>query len=511
VLVDNTRRLRSPHILGHVANEFPPGLHVRLSLSLRPILLPSFFFFFPGRPYYPNSLSIMAFDLAKIPELLPDILQLVFQQLAGDHETLLSISLTCRAWRWLALPGLYQIVDISSHNNGRQPQHESEATPIVYADQRGEYHQRNLISRQRAFLRTMTEKPRLARLVKSLTWTLIWRDYGEDKLAEIDRQTWCVFGKMVNVTHLDLASLHEVEDDNYVRQTPAGIFPKTRHLRLLGWMHRGLVKSILASLNPSRLLSLALDYVEDEGALPNGDSICADFVFHEAHHAKWGRSGYWPNPNLARVQAVYPDDVIKRQETGQAYIFPGPMWLPLQILSAHPLDSLTHLQVKVPPFDLDTDLRSFHTMFQQTAAFVVKVRATLESLVVVLGENEAMYPGGQNYGQPDIYRRECDRPWCMEMAKLFLEQQLAALNENSFPRLRKIHFEGFHLIQDASPSEVEKVELAGIFQAIEDCKFADATFIDISSVQGRRCFQGYEYSGNYFLDQGRFPELLAES
>jgi hypothetical protein len=322
-----------------------------------------------------------------------------------------------------------------------------------------------------------------------------------------------VFGKMVNVTHLDLASLHEVDDDNYVRQTPAGLFPKTRHLRLLGWMHRGLVKSILASLNPSRLLSLALDYVEDEGALPNGDSICADFVFHHARHAKCGRSGYWPNPNLARMQVAYDGELIKRQETGQAYIFPGPMWLPLYILSAHPLDSLTHLQVKVPPFDLETDLRSFHTMFQQTAAFIVKVRATLESLVVVLGETDRMYSDskGQTYGSQRSYRCDCYRPWCMEMAKLVLEQQLAAPNENSFPRLRKIHFEGFHLLQDASPSEVEKVELAGIFQAIQDCKFADATFLDIPSVQGRRCFIGYEDVGHYLLDHDRFPELLAES
>jgi hypothetical protein len=211
------------------------------------------------------------------------------------------------------------------------------------------------------------------------------------------------------------------------------------------------------------------------------------------------------------MQVAYDGELIKRQETGQAYIFPGPMWLPLHILSAYPLDSLTHLQVKVPPFDLDTDLRSFHTMFQQTAAFVVKVRATLESLVVVLGENEAMYPGGQKYGSSITYRRECYRPWCMEMAKLFLEQQLAALNENSFPRLRKIHFEGFHLIQDASPSEAVKVELASIFQAIQGCRFADATFIDISNVQVRRCFGGYREDGHTLLDDGRFPELLAQS
>ena len=460
-----------------------------------------------------NHQSTMASDLAKIPELSPDILQLVFQQLVGDNETLLSISLTCHAWRWLALPALYQVIDISSHNNGHLPQHEY-AGHIAYADHRGEYHQQNLLPRQRAFLRTMTEEPRLARLVKSLTWTLIWRDVGETTLAEIDRQTWCIFGRMVNVTRVDLASLHEVEDDNYVRQTPAGLFPNTRRLRLLGWMHRGLVKSILASLDPSKLLSLELDYVQDEGALPNGDSICADFVSDHAHHARSKSTDRWPSPNLARVSSeVYHDDLIERQETGQAYIFPGPMWLPLHILSAQPPDSLTHLQIKVPPFDLKTDLRSFHTTFQQTAALIVKVRETLESLVVVLGESENMYSlrGPQYCGSQYAHIRQCHRPWCMEMAKLFLEQQLAALNENSFPRLRKVHFEGFHLLQNASPSEAAKAELARVFQAIRDCRFADATFIDISSVQGRRCFGGYGDEGHILLDEGRWPELLAKS
>jgi hypothetical protein len=35
-----------------------------------------------------------------MPELLPDILQHVFQQLAGDNEALLIVSLTFRAWRF---------------------------------------------------------------------------------------------------------------------------------------------------------------------------------------------------------------------------------------------------------------------------------------------------------------------------------------------------------------------------------------------------------------------------
>lgn len=196
-------------------------------------------------------------------EIVPDVLQLVFRQLAGDNASLLNISLTCRAWRSLALPCVFQVVDISSHNNGRQPQLECEVLPLVYADYDGEYRPRNLVSRQRAFLRLMTDRPRLASYVKSFTWTLIWLDFDEDELTEIDRETWSVFSRMVQVTHLDLASLHRIDNDEYIRQNPAVLFQKVRDLRLLGWMHRGLVRALLTSLDPHKLRSLRLDYLED--------------------------------------------------------------------------------------------------------------------------------------------------------------------------------------------------------------------------------------------------------
>ena len=182
----------------------------------------------------------MTTDVREMPELPPDVLQLVFQELAGHYEALLNVSLTCSAWQSLALPSVYREVDISSHNNGRQPQIECEVLPLVHADYDGQFRPRNLISRQRTFLRRMVDQPQLAKYVKSFTWTLIWLDFNEWGLTEIDLQTWDVFSRMTNVTYLDLASLHRHEDDEYVRQNPAVLFPKVRDLRLLGWMHRGL-------------------------------------------------------------------------------------------------------------------------------------------------------------------------------------------------------------------------------------------------------------------------------
>lgn len=197
----------------------------------------------------------------EMPELPPDVLHFVFQELVGDYETLLNVSLTCRGWQSLAQPSVYHAVDISSHNNGRQPQLENETRPLVYADYDGEFQPQNLVSRQRAFLCRIVDEPQLARYVKSFTWTLIWLDFDEEDLTGIDLQTWDMFSKLTNVTYLDLASLHRHDYDEYIRQNPTVLFPKVRDLRLLGWMHRGLVRAILTSLDPSKLQSLRLDYL----------------------------------------------------------------------------------------------------------------------------------------------------------------------------------------------------------------------------------------------------------
>lgn len=108
-------------------------------------------------------------DVREMPELPPSILQPVFQELVSDSEALLNVSLTCSTWRALAQPAVYREVDISSHNNGRQPQLECKVRPLVYADYDGECRPRNLVSRQRAFSGLMFDEPQLANHVKYFT------------------------------------------------------------------------------------------------------------------------------------------------------------------------------------------------------------------------------------------------------------------------------------------------------------------------------------------------------
>jgi hypothetical protein len=449
-----------------------------------------------------------------MPEIVPEVLQLVFQQLAGDYASLLNISLTCRAWRSLALPTVFQVVDISSHNNGRQPQHEDEdVRPVVDAEYDSEYRPEGLISRQRSFLRLVTEKPVLARYVKSFTWTLVWLDnwlyvHNEDDLTEIDRQTWTIFGRMVNVTHLDLASLHHVDEIEYVRQNPAVLFPSVRDLRLLGWMHRGLVRAIITSVEPRKLRSLSLDYLEDEGAFPNGESMGEDFATRHAHHARSGKPFDNWRPETNDGSEIYDDDLIIRQETGKAFIFPGPMWLPLYLLPAQAMVSLTHLQVKVAPFSRYVDVRAYNTLFRQTASFITKTKETLKSLIIVFGEIPGLYPEGQlkgGCGTPSGHN-----PWCKKMAKLFLEQLIATLNENAFPQLEKIRFEGFRNLEGANAHNTAMAGLAGVLRSVRESegRFTNATFTGIKSLSCRQSYTGHDGG---LRDDGRFAELLSKS
>lgn len=187
------------------------------------------------------------------------------------------------------------------------------------------------------------------------------------------------------------------------------------------------------------------------------------------------------------------------------------MWLPMHFLSACALISLTHLQVKVPAFSGVTDLRAYNTFFRQTADLVIKVRDTLQSLVVVFGQSRESYRDigpKRECGTSRNSRLRCYRPWCILMAKLFLEPQVAALNEHAFPRLEEIRFEGFHLLEDASDSEAADAGLASVFQAIDECRFVDTTFTSVQSFDEPYCFEGHEDNGR---DEGRFAGLLRSS
>jgi hypothetical protein len=100
-------------------------------------------------------------------------------------------------------------------------------------------------------------------------------------------------------------------------------------------------------------------------------------------------------------------------------------------------------------------------------------------------------------------------------AKLFFEQQLVALNNNNFPRLEVIRFEGFYIFLDATPEKAARTGIASVFQLIRECP---SSFVEISSMEDGICFLGHQRivtDSSEQLDRsddgGVFAELLASS
>ena len=430
------------------------------------------------------------------PNLSPDVLHLVFEQLECD--TLCKVGLTCHAWRSLSSSPLFRFVDLSCHNIGewKVPSKDGGDNSEVSQCYRNgkmtntEYLANirpvNLVRRQRAFLHTITANPKLATHVRSLTWTLVWKELTDTCLTEIDRKTWNVFSQMKKVTKLELASLHHIHEDSFVRQSPSQLFPAVIDLRLVGWMHRGMVKAIFASMDTARLRSLTLDYLQDEGAHPDGSPMSRTFAREYSVNLYDGGSDM-ENPSIIS-QAL-----LDRQESGRAFIFPGPMWLPLHILSTARLDSLTQLRVDIPPLSGYVHLPNYHTMFLKTTDLIRAASANLESLVIILGDS-LVFPdyAGKMCGSGRQRMRRAYYSWRLEMVSSYMYQLATVLSEHSFPKLNYIRFEGFDLLDSSSARSARNANLGRTLEAVRNCPFAARTsFTEFGSENERPIFNGY--------------------
>ncbi|KAI0465557.1 hypothetical protein F4859DRAFT_528341 [Xylaria cf. heliscus] len=416
-----------------------------------------------------------------------DILQLIFDDLVGDTNTLARIGLVSRSWRTLSLPFLLKHVDLSSHNNGRLPEYEDPSFPllrdVVMADYSDEHRPRSLVPRQRAFLRFIISRPELARHVKAFAWTLVWVDFEDDGLTDIDLRTWEVFGSMQNVARLDLASLHDISDQPYIRQNPPSLFPAVTHLRLVGWMHRGLVKAIVTSLDASRLCRLELDHLQDEGALPSGEPIPQDLAL------KYSQPG---------------------GSKGDAGIFPGPMWFALRCLHQRCLTSMAHLQIRLGPFTDALDIRNDITMFHETVKFIQSAKDSLKTISIGFGEHPALHCAEVDLlglcGTSRIRLRHIYRPLCFDRTSAFLHCLLAGLTEERFPHLTQVNLEGFRCILNGTSQLSRPPDNNLTWQYIHSCPFIDEEFTKTANIDYRQPFSGYDY---YLpkMDQEKLDEL----
>lgn len=361
-----------------------------------------------------------------------DVLLLVLECLLSDTKVLCSLSLACKVFRDLSRPFLLRRVDLSSHNGDQMTQCEDEAHPNTNAHHSDDYRPPSLISRQRAFLRLMTNFPSLASHVQWLSWTLIWIEGDEKALNEIDFQLWTVFGHLINVQRLDLASLHQIVEERFVRQNPSRLFPAVTHLRLHGWMHRGLVDAIIKSLNPAALHTLNLDFLDDEGAFPNRAPMSHEIA---RGYARTISHTYW---TLMDSRSPISEELYERQLTGRACIFPGPMWTPLRSLASQSCPSLTNFVLRISSFNGNCDIRNYYTCFNETARFLSTIKHPIKSLTVVFGLSSRLYA-----------------PLHPEnLEAYFLNKLLPVLSTMEFPSLACLDFQGFDVLEDARDTSV---------------------------------------------------------
>lgn len=446
-----------------------------------------------------------------------DVLLLIFDYLVGDSAALSAMSLTCHAWHSLSLPFLLDTVDLSYHNQGRIPDLECSLFLVVMADSRAMLDQGNLQSRQRAFLRLMTERPDLTHYVHTFVWSFIWlldddddgvaTQYDEDghELEKFDYRTWEVFSRLTSVRNLDLACLYteDVIKNPYVRQSPEVLFPGVTSLRLVGFMHRGLVRAIINSLDTRNLRSLTLDRLLDESALPNGMPM-SEGLAREFCHAY----------NLRKEPYIIGEALYQRQEKGTACIFPGPMWAPLRMLSSMPLKSLTNLQISLEPFDPHIDARSYKTMFHEVANVVLRASETLKSLVILLGEDPRRYDPPTQSGCGNATRtRIMFEPYAIQWTAEFLNEILEALSKTPFPQLRDIRTEGFHAIETLNEdhrSEEANMAVKRTRELIGQSPFQHINFTEKRNVDYRLGFDGYPtYDDSAVIE--KFGDVLESS
>lgn len=277
--------------------------------------------------------------------------------------------------RHRCIPQLYRKVDLSSHNLGRFPENEDKFRPEAWASTDDTNHPDNLLSRQRAFLRTMIQHTEYSTYIRYFSWTLIWYDQyvpdgaDGDILPEIDCQLWNVFSRLKNVEILDLAPYAlDKSLEAYTRQIPAVLFPLVIELHLGGWMTHELVATIFKSIKLPKLRILNLNALQEEGKLLDGSPM-----------PEYINITSWDDGRRTKLCQNYTTTTNNFE-----ILFPGPMWTALLPLVGR-LDSLQQLGIQIPPFEearQNDDCPEYERYISVMAHLLISVAATLRELIV---------------------------------------------------------------------------------------------------------------------------------
>lgn len=382
--------------------------------------------------------SSNSFRLEDLPQ---DIFLEILDICAAHKGALYNLSLTSKFIQNTCLPLLYRDVDLSTHNRGRLVEEEGACCWEVWADADGDYVPDNARLRQYSFLRTLTAHPEYGAFVRSFAWTLIWTGspYDTSELDDIEFAIWDVFSSLTNVRDLDLASLHYNDRERFIRQNPRQLFSSAVRVRLLGWMHYGLVMSILYSVDPSKLEHLALDNLQDEGQYADGSRIWSDDPKYVRDH----------------TETLNPDG-------SRGFVFPGPMRYILKPLEGRytALKSLLLRKAGQEQISGEDDVVLWSpdiddAVYSEWASFLSSVEPTLE--VFIFEHTRAPKWGGSGRCGRSRWRpRQRIRPMDERFRRLFLSVLLAG----SWPRLQRMEIRGVGRWEDVpSLDEETKVRL----------------------------------------------------
>lgn len=362
-------------------------------------------------------------------DLSNDIFVLILEKC--DQRTHYNLVLASKLLHSICTPQLYRDIDLSSHHFGRIREWEDIIQFEMWANTDDSLGSEGLLSRQRSFLHAIIKHSEYASHVRSLSWTLLWCDRPyDDGIIEIDYQIWNVFAALKRVTRLDLAHLPvDFYPDPFTRQPPPVLFPMVTDLSLSGWMPHQLVTNILNSIDLSKLRSLNLDALQEEGNLPNGE-----LMPEEVNRMFWNCE--WRTRLCGRVTKETP-------LTDRSIIFPGPMWLPIVPLIGK-LDSLRCLKLRIPPLHEEDCLEHMH---------FISVMATLvASVTPTILELDLDYAQSLRY-LGTIGNHQFPRAWNIERVRL--RQSMTILETFS------------HCFLTCNWESLQKISLSGFIQTCQ--------------------------------------------
>ncbi|MCJ1400690.1 hypothetical protein MMC11_003898 [Xylographa trunciseda] len=228
--------------------------------------------------------------------------------------------------------------------------------------------------RQKCFLETMANQPQYHDYIRSITWSFVLpqptivRDDDEDLHCNFLRQIWRITSRLISIVHIDGSNTSYTQPRiNRLGKYPGGLHIAPASLTLFGEMRESLAKFALKSMDPSRLVHLCLDRIQDTG-------------FMNGHHGEIGLNG---------VQYL-----LYNVSLGAHGVITGSFVSLIGVCTA--LRSLTLRQsAEVESHNLLWARAKVQDLYQEWAAFIVSVKPTLRKFVFEHGrELERMKMNG---------------------------------------------------------------------------------------------------------------------